>query len=166
VGNRPRRFADRPRITIRALMCLVMAMALCNGLCMMLVRQLRASGLPTERIHRMEVVLSLFLNAYALGISLYVFYAPWWKGMSRREWLKDYLTRRVPFFILFMAAQFLIRGKGDAGWPALTLIALFVCGPVLLVAGLSVEIRRILRIGRIGSPRGADVLDLEDRARG
>ena len=34
VGNKPRRFADCPRITIRALMCLVLIIALSNGLCM------------------------------------------------------------------------------------------------------------------------------------
>ena len=38
----------------------------------------------------------LLVNATALSFSLYVFYAPWWGGKSRREWLKVYLIQRVP----------------------------------------------------------------------
>jgi hypothetical protein len=162
VGIKPRRFADRPRITIRVLMCLVLIVALSNGLCMTLARQLHAPGLPTEVIRRQEMALFLFLNANALVMSLYAFYAPWWNGKSRREWLKDYLTRRVPFFIVFAGVQLLIRTqKADAALTALIFIILFVCGPVLLALGLSVELPRMLRVWRSRSAHRPDVLDPE-----
>ncbi len=167
VGNKPRRFADCPRITIRALMCLVLIIALSNGLCMMLARQLHVPGVPTGVIRRQEMALFLLLNAIALFMSLYVFYAPWWQGKSRGEWLKVYLSRRIPFFIFFAGVQVLIRAqKADAALTALIFITLIVCGPLLLAMGLSVDIHRILRIWRSRSAHGPDVLDPEARARG
>ena len=62
-------------------------------------------------IRRQEMALFLFLNAIALFMSIYVFYAPWWQGKSRGEWLKIYLSRRIPFFVFFAGVQVLIRPR-------------------------------------------------------
>ena len=106
--------------------------------------QMRASGRPVEQIRRGETMAFIVINGIALSWSLYVFYAPWWKGKSRWEWFKAYLPRLLVPFIFVLVLRILTRWQDEASLSVLILLLLLVTGPVLLAAGLSVEIPRFL----------------------
>jgi hypothetical protein len=77
VGKKARRFAERPRITTRALMWFVLIVALFNGLCMFLARRLHSSGLPIDQANRQGIFVFVLLNGLALILCLHIFYCPW-----------------------------------------------------------------------------------------
>lgn len=149
MGKTRRRFADRPRITIRALMWFVLVVALSNGLCMMYARWLHASAFPIERIWRAELLVFFFLNANALLVSLYLFYAPWWGGKTRREVLKE----SIPGFVFNVALQSMMAVRESAVPLARTIVSilliLLVLVSLIVAAVLSV---RLLHKSRSGMP--------------
>ncbi len=132
-------------------MWFVLVVAIFNGFFPMIAREMRASGRPVEQIRRGETMAFIVINGIALSWSLYVFYAPWWKGKSRWEWFKAYLPRLLVPFIFVLVLRILTRWQDEASLSVLILLLLLVTGPVLLAAGLSVEIPRFLRLRRARS---------------
>ncbi len=83
-----RRFPDRPRVTIRGLLWVVLAAALFSGFVVLRLQPEFALGKPIEEMKFRAMTQMIVVNCMVLLMSLLIFYGPWFLDMSRSEFLK------------------------------------------------------------------------------
>jgi len=117
LGKQKRRFPDRPRVTIRVLLWVVLAAAFFSGFVVLLLKRRFALGTPIEEIEFQAMILLIPGNGMVFLMSLLIFYGPWSVDMSRSEFLKrmelmclTYLLS-IPFINCVHAFMF---GGGDS----------------------------------------------------
>ena len=149
------RHTDPPRVTLRALLWVVFAVALFNSLLIPARQSLSTSGLPIEEIHRRETIMVVVVTSVALLTSLFFFYGPWFADMSRKEWLRKIAGRWLFYlmcFPLWWSIKTLLSGK----WDALSFGVVFGIYPGVFLVAMIVQSIRRKRLVSARSPAKSD----------